>query len=129
MARNISERDRHALLRQCGTLTVRKERRSMPRKIEEALAAWREAARRRKAAVPGDTEALDAEVVRTRSVFQQLSAEHMVERIDALHEAEGRRKNATPSTPAFHQAAKDEKVIATDIWDSARMSDEDTPRN
>jgi hypothetical protein len=42
-------------------------------------------------------------------VFHQLSAEHMIEQIDALHEAENRRKNAIPSTPAFHQAAQDEK--------------------
>ncbi|HUR16539.1 MAG TPA: hypothetical protein VMZ33_04595, partial [Candidatus Limnocylindrales bacterium] len=100
----------------------------MPKKIEEALAAWRDAERRLQNAVDGDRAALVGEVERSRSVFQQLSADHMMERMDALKKAEHRRKTAEPSTPSFHQAAKDEMVIATDIWDSARQSDEDTPQ-
>ncbi|HUP83297.1 MAG TPA: hypothetical protein VM284_03805 [Candidatus Limnocylindria bacterium] len=100
----------------------------MPKKIEEALAAWREAERRFQSATDGDREALQAAVVRHRDDFQRLSAAHMANRIDALHEAENRRRLATPSTPPFHAAAKDEKAIAAEIWDSARMSDEDTPK-
>jgi len=52
----------------------------------------------------------------------------MIKLIDGLHEAENRRKNAVPSTVPFHQAAKDEMTIASEIWDSARINDEDTPR-
>ena len=100
----------------------------MPNQIEEALAAWREAERRLDQAVDGDREALQAEVERHRSSFQTLSVAHMMDRLDALHEAEDRRKSAVPSTPPFHQAAKDEMVIASEIWNSARQSDQDTPR-
>jgi hypothetical protein len=51
----------------------------------------------------------------------------MVERIGSLREAESRRANATPSTLPFHQAARDTQEIASDIWEAARSSDEDTP--
>jgi hypothetical protein len=51
----------------------------------------------------------------------------MVEWIAKLHEAEGRRSNATPSTLPFHVAARDTQEIASEIWEAARSSDEDTP--
>lgn len=95
--------------------------------IEAALAGWREA-ERKLAGANGDTPAVRAEIERHRSVFRHLSAEHMVERIDALKAAEGRRLSATPSTQPFHQAAQDEKAIASEIWENARESDEDTPQ-
>ena len=95
--------------------------------IEAALAGWR-AAERKLASANGDADAVQAEIERHRAAFQRLSAEHMVERIDALKDAEHRRASATPSTHPFHQAAQDEKVIADEIWESARESDEDTPQ-
>ncbi|HUR16063.1 MAG TPA: hypothetical protein VMZ33_02150 [Candidatus Limnocylindrales bacterium] len=98
----------------------------MVRKVEEALAAWRDAQRRLDNAVDGDRDALQTEVERLRTLFHQLSAEHMMDRIDALHEAEDRRQTATPSTEPFHTAARDEMHIAAEIWESARFSDEDT---
>ena len=100
----------------------------MPEKIEEALADWRAAIRNLQSATDGDRDALQAAVDRSRDEFARLSAAHMENRLDALHEAENRRRMATPSTPPFHEAARDEKAIAAEIWDSARMSDEDTPR-
>ena len=100
----------------------------MPREIELALAAWRDAVKRHEQAVNGDGVELEAAVVEARSRFQELSVSYMTERIDALHEAESRRRLAIPSTEPFHKAAQDEKAIAADIWDSARMSDEDTPQ-
>jgi hypothetical protein len=51
----------------------------------------------------------------------------MVEWIAKLHEAEGRRSQATPSTVPFHVAARDTQKIAAEIWEAARESDEDTP--
>jgi hypothetical protein len=95
--------------------------------IEAALAGWR-AAERKLASANGDTDAVQAEIDRCRGVFQRLSAEHMIERLDALQDAEQRRATATPSTHPFHQAAQDEKAIAAEIWESARESDEDTPQ-
>jgi hypothetical protein len=95
--------------------------------IEAALASWR-AAERKLVGANGDTEAVRAEIGRHRDEFQRLSAEHMVDRIDALKDAEHRRATAIPSTHRFHQAAQDEKVIAGEIWESARKSDEDTPQ-
>jgi hypothetical protein len=96
--------------------------------IEAALAAWRDAERRLASAVNGDRERLALEVSSHRAEFQQLSADHMVERIDSLREAEGRRAHSTPSTAPFHQAARDTQEIASDIWEAARESDEDTPQ-
>jgi len=78
----------------------------MRNEIEEALAAWREAARRVDSAVDGDRDALSAEVERHRENFHRLSASHVMERIDALHEAEARRAAAVPSTDPFHEAAR-----------------------
>ena len=96
--------------------------------IEAALAAWRDAERRVAQAADGDRDAIAAEVARHRAEFQELSADHMVERIGMLQEAENRRSHATPSTPRFHEAARDTQEIASDIWEAARESDEDTPQ-
>jgi acyl-CoA reductase-like NAD-dependent aldehyde dehydrogenase len=96
--------------------------------IEGALAAWRDADRRLSAAADEERGELARQVTRYRSEFQQLSADHMVERIDKLREAESRRVHATPSTPPFHEAARDTQEIAGDIWEAARLSDEDTPQ-
>jgi hypothetical protein len=96
--------------------------------IEAALGAWRDAERQQARAVDGDRERLTAEVERYRAEFQRLSAEHMVEWIAKLQEAEGRRAHATPSTPPFHEAARDAEAIAAEIWATARQSDEDTPQ-
>jgi hypothetical protein len=95
--------------------------------IETALAAWREAERRHTQAVDGEREALQQQVERHRAEFQQLSADHMVERIGKLQEAESRRAHATPSTLPFHEAARETQEIAGVIWEAARHSDEDTP--
>jgi hypothetical protein len=95
--------------------------------IEAALAAWRDAERRLAEAGDGNRAAIERQVNRHRSDFQQLSADHMVERIGRLREAEDRRANATPSTLPFHEAARDTQEIASDIWEAARSSDEDTP--
>jgi len=95
--------------------------------IEEALAAWRDAQHRLDAGPDGDRDALAAEVERHRGRFQRLSAEHMIDRLDALKEAESRRAGAMPSSDTFHEAARDEKQIASEIWEHARASDEDTP--
>jgi hypothetical protein len=95
--------------------------------IEAALSAWRDAERRLARAVDGEADALTREVAVHRDEFQRLSAEHMVQWIEKLHEAESRRSHATPSTPPFHQAARDTQEIASEIWEAARSSDEDTP--
>ena len=95
--------------------------------IEAALSAWRAAERQLAAATNGDTSDLQLEVVRCRDEFQRLSAGHMVEWMAKLHEAEGRRAQATPSTLPFHVAARDTQEIAAEIWEAARSSDEDTP--
>jgi len=95
--------------------------------VEAALGAWREAERRLALGADGDTDAIKAEIERHKSEFQRLSTEHMIERLDALSDAERRRAAATPSTEPFHDAAKDEKQIAAEIWEHARASDEDVP--
>jgi hypothetical protein len=96
--------------------------------IEDALAAWRDAKLRVGNAPQGDRGALRREADRRKRRFQRLSAEHMSEQIDELRRAEARRQAAIPSTPAFHQAARDEVQIAADIWKEARRSDEETPQ-
>ena len=96
--------------------------------VEAALASWREAERHQAAATDGAAEALARDVDHHRDEFQRLSAEHMVEWMAKLHEAEDRRAHATPSTPSFHEAARDTQEIAAEIWESARSSDEDTPQ-
>jgi hypothetical protein len=95
--------------------------------IEAALSSWRAAERALKASTAEDTGALAPEVVRWRDLFQRLSAEHMVEWMGKLKEAEDRRSHATPSTLPFHLAARDTQEIASEIWEAARSSDEDTP--
>lgn len=95
--------------------------------IEAALASWRDAERRLAESVGGANEALDHDAATHRDEFQRLSAEHMVEWIAKLHEAEDRRAMATPSTLPFHVAARDTQDIAAEIWEAARSSDEDTP--
>ena len=95
--------------------------------IEAALSAWRTAERSLAAAYDGEADALRDEVDRHRDEFQRLSAQHMVEWIGKLHEAEERRAHATPSTLPFHVAARDTQEIASEIWEAARSSDEDTP--
>jgi len=96
--------------------------------VEAALAAWRDAERRRSRAIDGDTEGLDREVNVHRDEYQRLSAANMNEWMARLDEAEGRRANATPSTVRFHEAARDTQDIAAEIWEAARSSDEDTPK-
>ena len=65
--------------------------------IETALAAWRDAERRLASAVDGERETFARQVERHRADFQQLSADHMVERIGSRREAD-----------------------ASDIWEAAR---------
>jgi hypothetical protein len=95
--------------------------------VEAALAAWRDAERKLAAGADGHTDAIKAEIERHKAEFQRLSAEHMIDRLDALSKAERRRAGATPSTDPYHEAAKDEKRIAAEIWEHARASDEDIP--
>ena len=52
----------------------------------------------------------------------------MIRQIDALKEAEVRRHQAVPSTDEFHDAAKEEMAISREIFEGARLSDEDTPQ-
>jgi hypothetical protein len=96
--------------------------------IESALEEWRAAERRQALAVGAAREVLDHEVERRRAAFQQISSDHIVEQIGMLQEAESRRRNATPSTPPFHQAARDTEEIASEIWASAHSNDVDTPQ-
>lgn len=96
--------------------------------IEASLAAWRDADRRLADAVDGDREAIAREVELHRTEFHQLSADHMADQIDRLTDAESRRSNSTPSTVPFHEAARQTQEIASEIWESARESDEDTPQ-
>ena len=56
------------------------------------------------------------------------STNNMVEWIAKLEAAESRRSHATPSTPPFHEAARETETIAAEIWETARQSDEDTPQ-
>jgi hypothetical protein len=96
--------------------------------IETALAEWRDAERRLAGAVDGEAEAFRQELKLHRDEFQALSAAHMVEWMAKLQEAEARRSGSVPSTPPFHEAARDEQDIAAEIWEAARSSDEDTPQ-
>jgi hypothetical protein len=95
--------------------------------VETALAAWRVAERRLSGAIDADIEGLKREVGVRRDEYQRLSAANMNEWMAKLGEAEGRRANATPSTPPFHEAARDTQEIAAEIWEGARSSDQDTP--
>jgi len=69
--------------------------------VEAALASWREAERHQAAATDGAAEALARDVDHHRDEFQRLSAEHMVEWIAKLHEAERRRSLAIAVHPAI----------------------------
>lgn len=95
--------------------------------IEAALAAWRDAERRQARASDGEANALTLEVEHHRNEYQRLSTAHMIDWLARLEEAEDRRAHATPSTPRFHEAARDTQEIAAEIWEAARSSDEDTP--
>ena len=95
--------------------------------VEAALTAWRDAERRLARADDDDTDSLTREVQIKRDTYQRLSATNMSEWMAKLDEAEARRANATPSTPPFHEAARDTQEIASQIWEAARSSDEDTP--
>ena len=96
--------------------------------ITEALSDWRVAERDLTDATDGDADQLRADIDHHRSKYKRLSSDSMVEKIDLLKDAERRRSSATPSTPPFHEAAKDTQEIAADIWESARQSDQDTPQ-
>jgi hypothetical protein len=96
--------------------------------IGVALAAWRDAERRQARASGAEAAALTLEVEHQRDEYQRLSTAHMVDSLARLDEAEDRRANATPSTVPFHEAARDTQEIAAEIWESARSSDEDTPK-
>jgi hypothetical protein len=96
--------------------------------IEEQLALWRDAESRRDVAEDGHRAELDAEVEQHRDAFHRLTADYMIERINALKEAEHRRASAQPSSKSFHEAARDERRIASEIWDSASVIDDATPR-
>ena len=97
--------------------------------IEAALAAWREAERLLAEAPEGREDGLKAQVDLRREQFQELSAAHMAEQIDRLKAAEQRRSASVPSTQPFHDAAREEKALAAEIWDEARLSDEETPKS
>jgi len=96
--------------------------------IEAALSAWRGAERAQAGATGDERDSLTIEVTTQRAEYQRLSAEHMVDSIGRLQEAENRRSHATPSTPPFHEAARETEAIAAEIWEAARVSDEDTPQ-
>ena len=98
------------------------------REIETSLASWRDADRRLASAVDGDREATAREVEHHRTEYQQLSTDHMVDQLGKLKEAESRRSHATPSTVPFHEAARETQEIASEIWEAARESDQDTPQ-
>ena len=95
--------------------------------VETALAAWRDAERQLSRAIDGDVDGLTHDVEVHRDAYQRLSAANMNEWMARLDEAEGRRANATPSSPPFHEAARETQEIAAEIWEAARSSDEDTP--
>ena len=98
------------------------------RRVEAALAAWRDAERRLSRAVDGDIEGLTREVTVLRDEYQRLSTANMNTWMARLDDAEARRAHATPSTLSFHEAARDTQEIAAEIWEAARSSDEDTPK-
>ena len=96
--------------------------------IEDALQAWRDAERRRAEADGHHTPEMDHELEETRATYQKVAADHMAERLDSLRSAEARRAAATPSTDPYHDAAREEREIAAEIWDDASHLDEETPR-
>ena len=96
--------------------------------IQTALAAWRAADRALADAIDGEAADLEREAEKQRDAYHRLSSDFMSERLDSLKDAEHRRSSATPSTPPFHQAARETQEIAADIWESGRQSDRDTPQ-
>jgi hypothetical protein len=96
--------------------------------VEAALAEWRDAERRLAVATDGRRPALAKEVELRKARFQRLSGQHMMQRIDDLKGAEQRRMAAQPSTNRFHEAAREERELANDVWGAAMQSDEGTPR-
>ena len=96
--------------------------------IAEALRLWRIAERDLAGATDGVGDKLRADIEHYRSEYQRLSSDSMVEKMNQLKEAEHRRSSSTPSTPSFHQAARDTQEIAADIWETARQSDRDIPQ-
>ena len=96
--------------------------------IQDALYAWRQAERGLAESTDGRREELEAAIVRHRTHYHHLYTAHMIDSLDRLHEAEGRRARSTPSTPDFHQATRDTQEIAADIWHEARRGDLDTPQ-
>lgn len=94
--------------------------------LQEALRLWRAAQRDLDASGDGNLE-LEATVERLRNEYQRLYTETMTENLDRLQEADHRRSESVPSTPAFHEATRDTEVIAADIWEQARRGDRDTP--
>jgi hypothetical protein len=97
------------------------------RRFKDALSAWRQADRELSTSSDGDRDRLRAEVERRRDDFQRLSADYMSDRIDALHDAEQRRRSETPSSDRYHEAAREEAAIAHDVFESSRLNDEETP--
>lgn len=96
--------------------------------IQDALYAWRKAERELFGSTDGHREELQAAIELHRGEYHRLYTEQMLESLDRLHEAEGRRAASTPSTPDFHQATRDTQEIAADIWHEARRGDLDTPQ-
>lgn len=96
--------------------------------IQDALYLWRKAERELAEETDGRRPQLEADVVRHRTEYQRLYTANMLENLDRLHEAEGRRAQAIPSTPGFHSATRDTQEIAADIWHEARRGDLDTPQ-
>ena len=93
--------------------------------LQEALRAWRAA--ERDLVASGDGALREANVARLRNEYDRIYTANMRESLGRLHDAEGRRSRATPSTPAFHAATQDTEVVAADIWEQARRADRDTP--
>jgi hypothetical protein len=98
----------------------------MTRRLEAALEAWRSAARRLEHG-RGDTDELQRDVDDARREFQRVSAEDVTERINALKDAEERRQASTPSTDPYHRAAAEETKLAREIFESARVADQEIP--
>jgi hypothetical protein len=96
--------------------------------IQDALYLWRQAERELAAETDGRRPQLEADVVRHRNEYQRLYTANMLDNLDRLHDAEGRRARAIPSTPEFHDATRDTQAAAADIWHEARRGDLDTPQ-
>lgn len=91
--------------------------------IEAALLAWRAAERRIEEANGNLTPEMEQQLRDAKAHYQDIATAHMTERIDALRAAEQRRAAAEPSSPPFHEAAAEEKSIASEIWSDADQVD------